>query len=139
MYDLETHNTNKARPYIMTFLRLSKLAGKYNRDLTTYEKEKCKKDTLGLDGDNFVNIASDCLLKFKREHRKTINIEFVEKQIKLHAHNRSGFYTWIIINNFPCDKHIVDIIKTGKRVNSMRIFNDYISNNTKQILSISIF
>ena len=43
VYDLETHNTDRARPYKIFFHRLSKLAGKNNRDLTTYEMEKWKK------------------------------------------------------------------------------------------------
>ena len=33
-YDLETHNTDSARPYKMTFYRLSKIAGRYERDPT---------------------------------------------------------------------------------------------------------
>ena len=31
-YDLETHNTDKARIYVFCFYRIKKLAGKYNRD-----------------------------------------------------------------------------------------------------------
>ena len=31
----------------------------------------------------------------------------------MHAHNGSGCDTWIILNNLPCDKHIVDNIKNG--------------------------
>ena len=31
---LETHNTDRARPYCICFYRVSKLAGRYNRDLT---------------------------------------------------------------------------------------------------------
>ena len=38
-YDLETHNTNRARPYVFCFYRLSKLADRYNRDLTSDERE----------------------------------------------------------------------------------------------------
>ena len=34
VYDLETHNTDRARAYVFCFYRLSKLAGRYNRDLT---------------------------------------------------------------------------------------------------------
>ena len=34
VYDLETHNTDRARPYNMTFYRLSKIAGRYERDPT---------------------------------------------------------------------------------------------------------
>ena len=40
VYDLETHNTDRARPYNMTFYRLSKIAGRYNRDPTQEELEK---------------------------------------------------------------------------------------------------
>ena len=52
VYDLETRNTDRARPYVFCFYRLSKLAGRYNRDLTHDEREKCKKDTIAFDGDN---------------------------------------------------------------------------------------
>ena len=33
VYDLETQNTDRGKPYIMTFYQLSKLTGRYNRDL----------------------------------------------------------------------------------------------------------
>ena len=33
LYDLETHNTDKVRPCNMSFYRLSKLAGRYKRNL----------------------------------------------------------------------------------------------------------
>ena len=32
----------------------------------------------------------------------------------MHAQNGSGFDTWKNLNNLPCDKHIVDIIKNVK-------------------------
>ena len=52
----------------------------------------------------------------------------------MHAHNGSGFDTWIILNNLPCDKHIVgDIIKNGKGIISLKLFNGYIEKNRKQI------
>ena len=38
--DLETHNTDRARPYCFSIYRLSKLAGRYNSDLTPYEIKK---------------------------------------------------------------------------------------------------
>ena len=41
-YDLETHNTNRARPYVFCFYRLNKLVGRFNRDLTSDEIENCK-------------------------------------------------------------------------------------------------
>ena len=52
--DLETQNTDRGRPYVFWFYELSKLAGRYNRDLTLEEREKCKKNTTTFDGDNCV-------------------------------------------------------------------------------------
>ena len=133
VYDLETHNTDRARPYCISFYRLSKLAGRYNRDLTPDEIEKCRKDTIAFDGDDCVSKALDFCLKLKGEERKVKN-KIVEYNLQLHAHNGSGFDTWIILNNLRCDKHIVgDIIKNGKGIIELKVFNGYIYKNNKQI------
>ena len=92
-YDLETHNTDRAKPYVVCFYRLIKLAGRYNCDLTPDHLEKCKKDTIAFDGDDCVSKALDFCLKLKGEERKTINIKIVEYNLQLHAHNGSGFDT----------------------------------------------
>ena len=116
-YDLETHNTDRARPYVICFYQLSKLARKYNRDLTPDEIDKCKKGTIAFDGDNCIEKALDFGLKLKGEEEKLKN-KIVVYNLQLHAHNGSGFDTWIILNNLPCDKHIVgDIFKSGKGIN----------------------
>ena len=39
VYVLETQNTDRTRPFDMTFYPLSELAGRYNPDLTPYEIE----------------------------------------------------------------------------------------------------
>ena len=123
VYDLETHNTDRARPYVFCFHRLIKLPGRYNHDLTPDELEKCRKDTIAFDGDNYVKKALDFCLKLKGEERKS-KIKIVEYNLQLHAHNGSGFDTWIIINNLSCDKHIVgDIIKHGKGIKEIKLFN----------------
>ena len=49
VYDLETHNTDRAKPYNMTFYRLSKIAGRYERDPTQEELRKSINDTLSFD------------------------------------------------------------------------------------------
>ena len=69
--DLETHNTYRARPFNMTFYRLSKLSGKYDLDLTPYEIDKCKEGTLVLDGNKCIGNAFDFLLKCRGEERKS--------------------------------------------------------------------
>ena len=57
--DSETHNTVGARHYNMTSYGLGELAGRYYRDLTPYEKNKCKKSTLVFDGEHCVSNALD--------------------------------------------------------------------------------
>ena len=49
----------------MTFYRLSKLAGGYERDTTEEELKKSINDTLSFEGDNCVGSGLDFLLKFK--------------------------------------------------------------------------
>ena len=139
VYDLETHNTDKARPYCISFYRIIKLAGRYNRDLTPYEIEKCKKDTIVFDGDNCIINALDFSLKFKGEEQEISSKKIVEYNLQLRAHNGSEFDTWIILNNLPCDKHFVDIIENGKSIISLRVFNGYIEKNKKTNSSISSF
>ena len=63
VYDLETHNTDRARPYNMTFYRLSKIAGRYNRDPTFEELQKSISDTIAFAGDDCINNALDYLIK----------------------------------------------------------------------------
>ena len=75
-YDLETHITDRTRPYVFCFDRFRKLVGKYNRNLTPYELNKCKKGTIAFDGDNCVSNASDFCLKLKGEERRNKKIKF---------------------------------------------------------------
>ena len=131
VYDLETHNTNRTTPYVFCFYRLSKLAGRYNCDLTLDEFEKCRNDTIAFDGDNCVGKALDFCLKLKGEERKVKN-KIVEYNLQLHVHNRSGFDTWIVLNILPCDKHNVDIIKNGKKFIELKVFDGLIHKNNKQ-------
>ena len=130
VYDLERRNADRARPYCISFYRLSKISERYERDQTQEELNKCKTDTLVFDGDNCINNALDFCLKLKREEGKVKN-RIGEYNLQLHAHNGSGFDTWIVLNNLSCDKHIVDVIKNGKDIIELKILNGYIGN--KQI------
>ena len=131
---METHNTDRARPYVFCFYRLSKLAGRYDRDLTKDEIEKCKKDTIAFDGDNCVDRALDFCKKMKSEEYKDKKRKVLEYNLQLHAHNGSGFDTWIVLKNLPCDKRIAKRIKNGKRIIELKVLHGYIEKNKKQIL-----
>ena len=90
------------------------------------------------DGKNCINIALDFCLKLKGEQCKGKN-KFLEYKIQFHAHNGSGFDTWIILKNLPCDQHIVHIIKNGRGNISFRVFSGYIYNGKKQIPQYLLF
>ena len=70
VYDLEILNTDRAKPYSMTFYRLSKISGRYERDPAVDELNKSKKDTIALVGENCVATALDFCLKIKGEEYK---------------------------------------------------------------------
>ena len=70
VYDLETHSTDRARPYCISFYRLSKVLGRYARNHIREELDEGKKDTIVFGGDNCVGNDLDFLLKFKSEERK---------------------------------------------------------------------
>ena len=131
VYDLETHNTDRARPYNMTFHRLSKIAGRYNRYPTFEKLEISKKDTIAFAGDKCTSNALAFCLKLKGEELKIRN-KVVECNLQKHAHNGSGFDTWIILNNLDCDKRIVDVIKNGKAIMELKVFIGYVEKNNRQ-------
>ena len=123
----------------MIFYRLSKIASRYNRDPAREDLKKSINDTMSFEGDNCIGNAFDFLLEFQGEELKIEN-KIVEYNLQLHAHNGSGFDTWIILSNLPSDKHLVgDVIKNGKEIISMKSFNGYICNGEKQIPQYAIF
>ena len=118
---------------IWLFYRLSKISGRYERDPAVDEINKSKKDTNAFVGDNCVGTALEFCLKLKGEEYKGKKGKILEYNLQLHAHNGSGFDTWIILNNLPCDKGSVNIIKNGKGNIELKILNGYIDKNKKQI------
>ena len=66
-------------------------------------------------------------------HTKIKKGKVVEHNLQLHAHNGSGFDTWIVLNNLSCDKRIVNIIKNNKGIIELKVFNGYIQNGNRQI------
>ena len=129
-YDLETQISDRAKPYSVFLIRLFKLVGKYNRDITPYEKEKSKTDTFVFDGGKYVSNAIVFSLKLNDDVRKVEN-KIVQYTLQHDAHNGSGFDTWIILKNLPCDKPIVDSIENGKCIIELKVFNGYVGTNKK--------
>ena len=87
--------------------------------------EKCRKDTTTFGGDNCVEKVLDFCLKLKGKENKDKKGKVLEYNLQLHAHNGSGFDTWIVLNILPHDKRIVNIIKYGKGIIELKVFNAY--------------
>ena len=83
-------------------------------------------------GDKCIETVLEFCLKLKGDEPKLKN-EVVEYNFQIHAHNGSVFDTWVVLNNLSCDKHIVNIIKNGKGIIELKIFNGYIENKKKQV------
>ena len=131
VYDLETYSIDRAKPYNITFCRLSKIAGRYGRDPTPEGLQNSINDTLSFARENCIGNALDFCLELEGDERKVKN-EIVEYILQMHAHNGSGFDTWIILNNLPCDKHFVDIVRNGKSFFELKVYNGLIQKNIKQ-------
>ena len=74
VFDIETFNTNRAIPYANCIYRLIKLSGKYNRDITEQEYQKCLKDCIVFKGLDNINEMLDYVLQFKGEPKRVEKI-----------------------------------------------------------------
>ena len=71
----------------------------------------------------------------KGEEYKDKKGKVLEYNLQLQAHSGFGFDTWIVLSNLSCDKRIVNLIKNGKAIIELKVFNGYIQSKTsvKQI------
>ena len=122
-YDLENLNADRARQYNMSFYRLSKIGGRYARYPTEEELKKSIDNTISFVDLNCVEKALDYCIKLKGDEYKDKKGNFLEYNLQLHAHSGSGFDCWIVLNILPCDKRIVNIIKNGKGIIELKVFN----------------
>ena len=125
VYDIETFNIDRADPYANCIYRLSKISGKYNRDITQREYEKCRKDCIVFKGTDSIKQMLDYVLQFKRE-AKRINNESVKDNLYLLAHKGSGFDSYVVLSNLPQWRTVVSLIKNGSGTVSFNIFNGYV-------------
>ena len=72
VYDLETYNSDRTKPYNISFYRLSKIAAKYNRVLIQDDFDRVRRDTLVFDGESCISNVLDYMLEL-RDERKVAN------------------------------------------------------------------
>ena len=124
VYDIETFSTIKCVPYAKSFYRLSKFSGKYYRDISEKEYQKCLNDCIVFKGlDNIIKMLDD-VLQFKGEPKR-LNTKSVKYNLYLIAHKGSGFDSYVVLNNLPQWRTVVSLIKKGSGIVSLKIFNGY--------------
>ena len=131
VYDLETFNKNRAVPYCSCIYKLSKISGKYHRDISEQEYQKSLNDCVVFKGTDCFNKMLDHDLSFKGEPKKVKN-RIVEYNLYLIAHNGSGFDSYVVLNNLPQWRNVVKLIKNARGIVSLKIFNGYVDENKKK-------
>ena len=71
MNDLETFNKIRAVPYCSRTYELSKISGKYHRDISEQEYQKCLNDCFVFKGTDCNKEMLDRVLSFTGEAKKT--------------------------------------------------------------------
>ena len=85
-------------PYCGCIYKVSKIFGKYNRDISEQEYQKCLNDCVVFKGPYCINEMLDHVLLFKGEPKKVKN-KIVEYNLYLIAHNGSGCDRYVVLNN----------------------------------------
>ena len=73
IYDIKTFNTIKCVPYANCIYRLSKISGKYYRDISEKEYQKFLNDCFVFKGLDNINKMLDYVLQYKGEPKRIKN------------------------------------------------------------------
>ena len=98
VYDLETFKKIRDVPYCSCIYELSKISGKYHRDISEQEYQKCLNDCVVFKASDCSNNMLDHVSSFKEEV-KTVKNKIIEYSRNLIAHNGSGFDSYVVLNN----------------------------------------
>ena len=136
VYDLETFNKIRAVPYCSCIYKLSKSSGTYHRDISEQGYQKGLTDCVVFKGIDCINELLDHVLSFRVESKKIKKI--VEYNLYLIAHNGTGFDSYVLLNNLPQRRSVVESIKNGAGFISLKRFNGYVDQNKKKHLNMFI-
>ena len=131
IYDLETFNSFRAVPYCSCIYKLSKISGKYHRDISEQEYQKRLIECVVFKRTVCTNEMLDPVLSFKGEPTRVKKI--VEYNLYLIAHNGNGFDSYVVLNNLPQWRNVVKLIKKGVGIVSLKKFNGYVDQNKKNL------
>ena len=115
---METFNKIRVVPYCSSINKLSKIAGKYHRDISEQEYQNCLNDCVVFKGSDCIHEMLDHVLSFKRENKK-VNNKDIEHNLYLMAHNGSGFDSYVVFKNFPQRRSVAKLMKIGAGIISL--------------------
>ena len=130
VYDLEACNTDRDVPYGFGLYEICKVSGKYYRDKTDREYEKCRNDCIVFKGTDCNNNMLDHNLEFKGEANRIMN-KIEKYRLYFFAHKGSHFDGYVVSNFSPQWRTVVSLIKSGSGIVSLKIFNGYVDRATK--------
>ena len=129
VYDIETFSTIKCIPYANCIYRLSKISGKYYRDISEKEYQKCLNECIVFKGLDNINKMLDYVLQYKGEPKRIIN-KIVKYNLYLIAHKGSGFVSYVVLNNLP-QWRTSKLIENGSGIVSLKKINGFVDQNKK--------
>ena len=91
---METFNFIKCVPYAKCIYRLSKISGKFYRDISEKEYQKCSNDCVVFRGLDNINEILDYVLQYKGEPERISN-KSVKYNLSLIAHKGNGFDSYV--------------------------------------------
>ena len=89
-----------------------------------------KKDCIVFKRADSINEMLAHVLQFKGEAERGHN-KIGKYNLYVLAHSGSGFYSYVVLNNVPQWRTVVNIIKNGAGFVSLKICNGYVEKNKK--------
>ena len=130
VYDLETFKKTRAVLFCSCIYKLIKISGRYHRDKSEQEYQKCLNDCVVFKVTDCINEMLHHVLSFKGEPKK-VKKENVEYNLSLIAQFVSGFDSFVVLNNLPRWRSVVKLIKNGAGNISPKIFNGCVDEKEK--------
>ena len=116
--------------------RSNKGEGKFSRDSTNEEHEKCNKDIIVLDNSDCIKKMMSWLSEMRRKLRKVKNRN-VEYILQLIAHIGQGFDILVVLNFLSNMYRFVNFIKNGKGFTSLKVYTRNVKMSEKKLQSIT--
>ena len=108
---MQTFKKIRAVPYCGCIYKLSKISGKYHRDISEQENQKCLNNWVVFKGTGCIKEMLDHALSFEGEPKK-VKEKIVEKILYLIAHKGRGFDSYAVFIILHNGQVLLNYLKT---------------------------